>query len=92
MGLLGADAWELAGFPGRLKVAAYLTAVPVEVTLRKRGAQSVKGRPAQVPNRREARRAASETARLQREAAEGAERAIAARSGTHLADWSPVAS
>jgi hypothetical protein len=26
MGLPGADAWELAGFPGRLKVAAYLTA------------------------------------------------------------------
>ncbi len=67
-------------------------ALRVEVTLRKRGAQSVKGRPAQVPNRREARRAAREAARLQREAAERAERAIAARSGTHLADWSPVAS
>jgi uncharacterized protein (TIGR02677 family) len=67
-------------------------AVSVEVTLRKRGAQSVKGRPAQVPNRREARRTAREAARVQREAAERAERAIAARSGTHLADWSPVAS
>jgi uncharacterized protein (TIGR02677 family) len=67
-------------------------AVRVDVTLRKRGAQSVKGRPAQVPNRREARRAAREAARVQREAVEVAEQAIVARSGTHLAEWSPVAS
>jgi uncharacterized protein (TIGR02677 family) len=67
-------------------------AVPVDVTLRKRGTQSVKGRPAQVPNRREARRAAREAAARQREAVERAEQALAARSGSHLADWSPIAS
>jgi len=67
-------------------------AVPVDVTLRKRGTQAVKGHPAQVPNRREARRAARETAREQREAVERAEQALAARSGSHLADWSPIAS
>jgi uncharacterized protein (TIGR02677 family) len=91
------SARHLSGIPDEPDAAAHASfwtasAVPVEVTLRKRGAQSVKGRPAQVPNRREARRAASETARLQREATERAERAIAARSGIHLADWSPVAS
>lgn len=78
-------------FPGRTSFWE-APAVPVEVTLRKRGAQSVRGRPAQVPNRREARRAAREAARVQREAAQRAGRAIAARSGTHLADWSAVAS
>src|SRR5580700_11318740 len=34
MGLPGADAWELAGFPGRLKVAAYLTADQVAAQYR----------------------------------------------------------
>jgi uncharacterized protein DUF2397 len=67
-------------------------AAPVDVKLRKRGAQSVKGRPAQVPNRREARRAAREAARQQRERTEIAERALAARSGEYLADWAPVSS
>jgi uncharacterized protein (TIGR02677 family) len=67
-------------------------AVRVDVTLRKRGAQSVKGRPAQVPNRREARRAAREAARVQREAVECAEQVIVARSGTYMAGWSAVAS
>ena len=66
-------------------------AVPVSVTLRKRGSQSIKGRPAQVPNRREARRAAREAAARQRESAEAAERSLAARSGAYLADWSRVA-
>jgi len=45
-----------------------------------------------VPNRREARRAAREAAARQREAADRAEQALAARSGAHLADWSPVVS
>jgi uncharacterized protein (TIGR02677 family) len=67
-------------------------AVSVDVTLRKRGTQAVKGRPAQVPNRRGARRAAREAAGRQREAAERAEQTLAARSGTSIADWSPVAS
>jgi uncharacterized protein (TIGR02677 family) len=91
------SARHLSGVPDEPDVPARTSfwaapAVAVEVTLRKRGAQSVKGRPAQVPNRREARRAAREAARVQREAAERAERTIAARSGTRLADWSPVAS
>ena len=91
------SARHLSGIPDEPDVPARTSfwaapAVCVEVTLRKRGAQSVKGRPAQVPNRREARRAAREAAARQREAAERAERAIAARSGTYLADWSPVAS
>src|SRR5260370_13390303 len=34
MGLPGADAWELAGFPGRLKVAAYLAADQVAAQYR----------------------------------------------------------
>src|SRR6266487_2276896 len=34
MSLPGADAWELAGFPGRLKVAAYLTADQVAAQYR----------------------------------------------------------
>lgn len=67
-------------------------ATPVDVKLRKRGAQSVKGRPGQVPNRREARRAAREAARRQREATLRAEEAIAARSGEYLADWAPISS
>lgn len=67
-------------------------AVPVDVKLRQRGSQAVKGRPARVPNRREARRRAREAARRQREATEQAEAALAARSGSHLSDWSPVSS
>ena len=67
-------------------------ATPVDVKLRKRGAQSVKGRPAQVPNRRDARHAAREAAQRQHERAEIAERALAARSGEYLADWAPVTS
>jgi uncharacterized protein (TIGR02677 family) len=94
-GLWGAR--HLSGIPEEPETPARTSfwtapAVPVEVTLRKRGAQSVKGRPAQVPNRREARRAAREAARVQREAVEHAEQALVARSGTHLADWSAVAS
>lgn len=66
-------------------------AVPVSLVLRKRGTSSVKGRPGQVPNRREARRAARNVAIRQREAAETADRALAARSGSYLADWSLIA-
>jgi uncharacterized protein (TIGR02677 family) len=66
--------------------------VPVDVTLRRRGSQSVKGRPAQVPNRRAARHAAREAAMRYREAVDQAEQALAARSGSWLADWSPISS
>ncbi len=67
-------------------------AVPVSVTLRKRGTKSTRGRPASVPNRREARRKAREAAARQREAAERADAALAARSGARLADWDRVTS
>src|SRR5712691_4879721 len=91
------SARHLSGIPNEPDAPARTSfweapAVAVEVTLRKRGAQSVKGRPAQVPNHRQARRAAREAARIQRDAAERADRAIAARSGHYLADWSPVVS
>jgi uncharacterized protein (TIGR02677 family) len=66
--------------------------VPIDVTLRRRGTQSVKGRPAHVPNHREARQAARHAAAAQRAAAERAEQAIASRSGTHLAEWPKVSS
>jgi uncharacterized protein (TIGR02677 family) len=94
-GLWGAR--HLSGTPDEPEAAPRTSfwaapAVCVDVTLRKRGTQSVKGRPAQVPNRREARRAAREAAARQREATERAEQALAARSGTYLADWSPVVS
>lgn len=91
------SARHLAGLPDEPADMAARTsfwtapAVPVSVILRKRGSQSVKSRPAQVPNRREARRAAREAAARQRESAEAADRALAARSGSYLADWSPVA-
>jgi hypothetical protein len=45
-----------------------------------------------VPNRREARRKAREAAAQQRQAAERADAALAARSGTRLADWAPITS
>jgi uncharacterized protein (TIGR02677 family) len=67
-------------------------ALPIDVTLRKRGSQSVKGRPAHVPNHRGARHAARQAAAGQRAEAEQAERAMLARSGQHLADWAPIAS
>ena len=66
--------------------------MPVDVKLRKHGAQSTKGRPAQVPNHRAARHAAREAARQQRAATERAELVIAGRSGVHLAEWPTVAS
>ena len=67
-------------------------AVPVEVTLRKRGTQSVKGRPAHVPNHRAARQAARQAAEAQRAAAERAEQVIASRSGAYLAEWPEISS
>ncbi|MGH3202150.1 MAG: DUF2397 domain-containing protein [Streptosporangiaceae bacterium] len=66
--------------------------VPVDVTLRRRGTQSVKGRPAHVPNHRAARQAARQAAEVQRAAAERAEQAIAGRSGTYLAEWPAISS
>lgn len=88
---------HLSGFPDEPELPARTSfweapATPVDVRLRRRGAQSVRGRPAQVPNRREARRAAREAARLQWERIEVAERSLAARSGAYLADWGPVTS
>lgn len=65
-------------------------AVPIDVTLRKKGAQSVKGRPAQLPDRREARRAARRSAEQGRWRSEAAERVVLARSGAHVAEWPPV--
>jgi uncharacterized protein (TIGR02677 family) len=67
-------------------------AVPVDVKLRRHGAQSTKGRPAHVPNHRAARHAAREAARQQRAASERAELAIASRSGTYLAEWPALSS
>jgi uncharacterized protein (TIGR02677 family) len=67
-------------------------ALNIDVTLRKRGTQSVKGRPAHVPDHRGARRAARQAAAEQRAAAEEAEKALVARSGQYLADWTPVGS
>ena len=67
-------------------------AVPVNVTLRKRGAKATRGRPANVPDRRDARRKAREAAARQREAADRADEALRSRSGTCLADWAPVTS
>ena len=67
-------------------------AVPVDVTLRKRGTQSVKGRPAHVPNHRAARQAARQAAAERRAAMERAEQAIARRSGAYLADWTVISS
>lgn len=65
-------------------------AVPVSVTLRQRGTRSTGGRPASVPNRREARRRAREAGDLERAAASRAEESLVARSGSRLADWTPV--
>jgi uncharacterized protein (TIGR02677 family) len=67
-------------------------AVPIEVTLRKRGSQSVKGRPAHVPNHREARQAARRAAAVQRAAVERAEQVIVGRSGAYLAEWPTISS
>ncbi len=94
-GLWGAR--HLPGIPAEPDVPARTSfwaaaAVPVDVTLRKRGSQSVKGRPAQVPNHREARRAARHAAAKRQAEVSRAEHAILARSGRHLAEWAPVES
>ncbi len=91
------SARHLSGTPDEPDVPARTSfwsapAVPVDVTLRKRGTQSVKGRPAHVPNHRAARHAGRQAAAEQRASAERAEQAILARSGAYLADWEPVAS
>jgi uncharacterized protein (TIGR02677 family) len=67
-------------------------AVQIDVTLRQRGTQSVKGRPAHVPSHRAARRAARQAGQAQRAEAELAEQAIAVRSGAYLDEWPPVSS
>jgi uncharacterized protein (TIGR02677 family) len=67
-------------------------AVPIDVTLRRRGAHAVRGRPAHVPNHRAARRAARQAAEQQRAAMGRAERAIAGRSGVWLSEWPAIAS
>jgi uncharacterized protein (TIGR02677 family) len=64
--------------------------VLVDVRLRERGARSTVGRPAQVPDRRRARSEAHRLAQAERAQAEAAERRLLARSGLHLADWTPI--
>lgn len=66
--------------------------LPIEVTLRQRGAQSVKGRPSQAPSHRHARREARRAAEMERAAIEQAEQAILAKSGTYIADWGGLGS
>ena len=94
-GLWGAR--HLSGAPAEPDTPARMSfwdapAVPVDVTLRQRGTQSVKGRPAHVPNHRAARQAARQAAQAQRAEAERAEQAIASRSGAHLAEWPAITS
>jgi uncharacterized protein (TIGR02677 family) len=67
-------------------------AVPVDVTLRQRGTQSVKGRPAHVPSHRAARQAARQAGQAQRAEAQRAEQAIAVRSGAYLDEWPAISS
>jgi uncharacterized protein (TIGR02677 family) len=91
------SARHLSGLPAEPDTPARTSfweapAVPVDVTLRKRGTQSVKGRPAHVPNHRAARHAARLAAEAQRAAAERAEQVIAGRSGAYLAEWPAIAS
>lgn len=64
--------------------------VPVEVTLRRRGVRTARGKPAQVPDRRTARAAARRAAAAERAEAIAAERELLRRSGQHLAEWEPV--
>lgn len=64
--------------------------VPIDVTLRKRGARATRGRPVQVPDRRRARAEARRQAERERAEAEAAERTLLARSGVRMADWTPV--
>lgn len=91
------SARHLSGMPAEPDAPARTSfweapAIPIDVTLRKRGSQSVKGRPAHVPNHRAARQVARQAADAQRAAAERAERAIAGRSGAYLAEWPAIAS
>ncbi len=64
--------------------------VRIDIRLRERGARSTVGRPAQVPDRRRARREAHRRAQAERTLAEAAELSLLARSGLHLADWTPI--
>ena len=64
--------------------------VRVDVRLRERGARSTVGRPAQVPDRRRARREAHRQALAERAQDEAAESSLLARSGLLLADWTPI--
>src|SRR5262249_30175475 len=65
--------------PGRTSFWA-AQPVPVDVTLRKRGTQSVRCRPAHVPDHRAARRMARQAAERHRALRDRAEKAIAGRS------------
>lgn len=64
--------------------------VRVEVMLRQRGARSVQGRPAQVPDRRAARHEARRAAEAERAQSAEAEAGLLARSGTRLEAWAPL--
>jgi uncharacterized protein (TIGR02677 family) len=64
--------------------------VPIELPLRQKGTRSVRGRAAQVPDRRAARDAARRGAEAERAAVRHAEQAVLARSGQHLAQWLPI--
>lgn len=66
--------------------------VPVDVTLRKRGTQSARCRPAHVPDRRAARSLARQAAERQRALRDRAEKEIAGRSGAYLSDWTAISS
>lgn len=91
------SARHLSGVPAEPEAPAHTSfwaapAVPIEVVLRQRGANSVRGRPAHAPSHREARRAARLAAAAQRAAIEQAEQAVVNRSGCHLADWPEISS
>lgn len=64
--------------------------VPIEVTLRERGPKSTRGRPAQVPDRRQARQEARRRADAERAEYAVAEASLLSRSGSYLADWAPM--
>lgn len=64
--------------------------VPIELTLRERGPRSTRGRPAQLPDRRQARQEARRRAEADRAEYAVAEMSLLSRSGSYLAEWAPV--